>query len=143
MIETKILLVDDETVFTDNMSKLLSSRGYRVTAVNSGDAAICELERDEFSVVVLDFRMPGMDGLGVLSEIKRLGLPAQIVILTGHGSIDSAREALELGAFDYLTKPCEIDELVARVESAREARDDALEKDAVKGSVHSRDTSCE
>lgn len=114
----RVLLVDDETIFTKNMSKLLKNRGYAVTAANSGDAAIRELEQNPFDVIVLDLKMPGMDGITTLKEIMKLGLFTETLILTGHGSIDSALEAMKLGAFDYLTKPCEIDELVTKIESA-------------------------
>ncbi|MCU0561688.1 MAG: response regulator [Desulfobacterales bacterium] len=118
MTGSRVLLVDDETIFTRNMSKLLTFRGYTVTAVNSGDAAIRELEQNHFDVVVLDLKMPGMDGITTLKEIQKLGLFTETLILTGHGSIDSALEAMKLGAYDYLTKPCEIDELVAKIEAA-------------------------
>jgi DNA-binding NtrC family response regulator len=114
----RVLLVDDETIFTKNMSKLLKNRGYETTAVNSGDAAIQELEQHPFDVIVLDLKMPGMDGITTLKEIMKLGLFTETLILTGHGSIDSALEAMKLGAYDYLTKPCEIDELVAKIEAA-------------------------
>lgn len=126
---SKILLVDDEVVFTTNMSKLLNNRGYRVTAVNSGDSAIQALENENFDVVVLDLKMPGMDGITTLKEIKKLGLFTETLILTGHGSIDTALEAIKLGAYDYLTKPCEIDELVAKIEGAWEKKDGAEKKD--------------
>jgi len=114
----RVLLVDDETIFTRNISKLLKNRGYQITAVNSGDAAIRELEQNPVDVIVLDLKMPGMDGIATLKEIIKLGLFAETLILTGHGSIDSALEAMKLGAYDYLTKPCEIDELVAKIEAA-------------------------
>ena len=126
---SKILLVDDEVVFTTNMSKLLNARGYRVTPVNSGDGAIRSLEAEDFDVVVLDLKMPGMDGITTLKEIKKLGLFTETLILTGHGSIDTALEAIKLGAYDYLTKPCEIDELVNKIEGAWEKKDDAQKKD--------------
>jgi DNA-binding NtrC family response regulator len=119
----RVLLVDDETIFTKNMSKLLKNRGYAVTAVNSGDAAIRELEQTPFDVIVLDLKMPGMDGITTLKEIMKLGLFTETLILTGHGSIDSALEAMKLGAYDYLTKPCEIDELVAKIEAAWEKKE--------------------
>ena len=122
---SKILLVDDEVVFTTNMSKLLVNRGYRVTAVNSGDAAIDALEEEDFDIVLLDLRMPGMDGITTLREIKKLGLFVETLILTGHGSIDTALESIKLGAYDFLTKPCEIDELVAKIEGAWEKKDEA------------------
>lgn len=120
---SRILLVDDEVVFTTNMSKLLTNRGYRVTAVNSGDAAIQELEKNDYDVVVLDLKMPGMDGITTLKEIKKLDLFTQTLILTGHGSIDTALEAVRLGAYDYLTKPCEIDDLVNKIEGAWQKKD--------------------
>jgi len=126
---SKILLVDDEVVFTNNMSKLLTNRGYRVTAVNSGDSAIQALEKETFDVVVLDLKMPGMDGITTLKEIQKLGLFTETLILTGHGSIDTALEAIKLGAYDYLTKPCEIDELVNKIEGAWEKKDGAEKKD--------------
>jgi DNA-binding NtrC family response regulator len=120
---SRVLLVDDETIFTKNMSKLLKNRGYQVTPVNSGDAAIRELEQNRFDVMVLDLKMPGMDGITTLKESVKLGLFTETLILTGHGSIDSALEAMKLGAYDYLTKPCEIDELVAKIEAAWEKKE--------------------
>jgi DNA-binding NtrC family response regulator len=120
---SRVLLVDDEVVFTKNMSKLLSNRGYVVAAVNSGDSAVRALQENQsFDVIVLDLKMPGMDGIATLKEIKKLGIFTQTLILTGHGSIDTALEAIKLGAYDYLTKPCEIGELVAKIEGAWEKR---------------------
>lgn len=129
MIGSKILLVDDEVVFTRNMKRLLDARDYRTLAVNSGAEAIRALENDTFDVVVLDLKMPGMDGLATLKEIKKLGLFTQTLMLTGHGSIDSALEAVKLGAYDYLTKPCQIDELVAKIEGAWDKKDGLHKKD--------------
>ena len=129
MIGAKILLVDDEEVFARNMAKLLSTRGYKVNSVNSGNAAIRLLEWQSVDVIVLDLKMPGMDGLTTLKEIQKMGLFTQTLILTGHGSIDTALEAIKLGAYDYLTKPCEIDELVDKIEGAWAQKDDAARKE--------------
>jgi DNA-binding NtrC family response regulator len=129
MTGSKILLVDDEEIFTRNMAKLLTTRGYKVTAVNSGDAAIRALEANPVDVIVLDLKMPGLDGISTLKEIQKLGLFTQTLMLTGHGSIDSALEAMKLGAYDYLTKPCEIDELVAKIEGAWKRKDSAVKDD--------------
>ena len=126
---SKILLVDDETAFTANMSKLLNSRGYRVTTADSGQAAIGLLDEEDFDVIVLDLKMPGMDGIATLREIQKQGLFTETLILTGHGSIDTALEAVKLGAYDYLTKPCEIDELVAKIEGAWRKKDETEQKD--------------
>lgn len=125
----KILLVDDEVVFTENMSKLLNNRGYRVKAVNSGDSAIRALDEEEFDIIVLDLKMPGMDGITTLKEIKKLGLFTETLVLTGHGSIETALDATKLGAYDYLSKPCEIDELVEKIEGAWTKKDDAQKED--------------
>jgi DNA-binding NtrC family response regulator len=126
---SKILLVDDEVVFTTNMGKLLTNRGYKVTIANSGDSGIQALEKENYDVVVLDLKMPGMDGLATLKEIKKLGLFTETLILTGHGSIDTALEAIKLGAYDYLTKPCEIDDLVGKIEGAWQKKDGAEKKE--------------
>jgi len=120
MREARILLVDDEVVFANNMSKLLTKRGYQVTAVNSGDAALRALMEHSFDVMVLDLKMPGVDGLATMHEMRKLGLFTEVLVLTGHGSIDSALEAIQLGAYDYVTKPCEIAELVSKIEAAFE-----------------------
>jgi len=90
MIGTKVLLVDDEKVFTDNMSRLLEARGYVVTVAGNGERAVRALQGAGYDVVVLDLKMPGKDGLATLEEIKRLGLLTETLILTGHGSIDRA-----------------------------------------------------
>ncbi len=126
---SKVLLVDDEVVFTNNMAKLLTNRGYKVTAVNSGDAAIQALQDQTFDVMVLDLKMPGMDGITTLRQVKKLGIFTETLILTGHGSIDTAMEAIKLGAYDYLTKPCEIGELVAKIEGAWSKKSDAQRGD--------------
>jgi len=129
MLGAKILLVDDEDVFTTNMSKLLNSRGYDATAVNSGNSAIETPKNENIDVLVLDLKMPGMDGIATLKEIRKIDLFTETLILTGHGSIDTALDAIKLGAYDYLTKPCEIDELVVKIEGAWGKKDDAEKKD--------------
>ena len=122
MKDAKILLVDDEAVFANNMSKLLTRRGYQVKAVNSGDEALRALMDNPFDVMVLDLKMPGMDGIATMHEMKKLGLFTEVLILTGHGSIDTALEAIQIGAYDYVTKPCEIAELVSKIEAAFERK---------------------
>ncbi|MFH1058475.1 MAG: response regulator [Pseudomonadota bacterium] len=113
-----ILLVDDEREFAAIMAKRLGKRGYQVLTANSGLEAV-RLARDhDFLVAVLDVKMEGMDGLETLKTLRML-LPAlQIIMLTGHGSADIARQAMAQGARDYLTKPCELNELMAKIEQA-------------------------
>ena len=129
----RILLVDDEVEFTENVARLLEARGYHVESVNSGDGAIQALDREKFDVMVLDLKMPGMDGITTLKEVKKLDLFTQTLILTGHGAIETALEALKLGAYDYLTKPCEIDELVEKIEGAWKKNNEIEKKKSVFG----------
>ncbi len=129
MAKAKILLVDDEVVFTDNMANLLSTRGYYVKSAYTGEMAIKLLEKELFDVIVLDLKMPGMDGITTLEKIKELGLFTETLILTGHGSIDTAREALKIGAYDYLTKPCEIEELEDKIKGAWDKKEQAEKKE--------------
>lgn len=97
----RVLLVDDEVVFTTNMSKILSRRGFEVRAVNDGESAIEAIEDEEYDVVVLDLRMPGMDGIAALKVMKRKRPLLEVIILTGHGSVESGIQGMNLGAFDY------------------------------------------
>ncbi|MBT3487968.1 MAG: response regulator [Desulfobacula sp.] len=129
MIGSKILLVDDEEIFADNMAKLLQNRQYKVTAVYNGESAIKALEKENFDVIVLDLKMPGMNGIATLKKIKNLGLFTETLLLTGHGSVESAIEALRMGAYDFLAKPCEIDDLVEKIEGAWRKKDQAWKKD--------------
>ena len=118
MEKADILLVDDEVVFTANMSRLLTSRGYQVTTAKNGEEALAALKEKPFDVMVLDLKMPVMDGIMTLQNVKTLGFLTEILVLTGHGSMDTAFRAIEMGAYDYLTKPCEIAELVSKIEAA-------------------------
>jgi len=135
MQKGKILLVDDEVAFTASMAKLLKVRGYQVSTARSGKEAILQLETENFDVVVLDLKMPGIDGIATLNEIKKLKLYTETLILTGHGSIDSALEAFNLGAYDYLTKPCSLEELFNRIESASQKKDTAEKRDLLNGMI--------
>lgn len=113
-----ILLVDDEREFAAIMAKRLGKRGYQVVTANSGLEAI-RLARDyDFEVAVLDVKMEGMDGLETLKTLRMLLPRIQVIMLTGHGSADVARQAMKHGARDYLTKPCELGELMAKIEQA-------------------------
>ena len=118
MKKADILLVDDEVVFTTNMSRLLTNRGYQVTTVKNGEEAVAALKQKPFDVMVLDLKMPVMDGITTLQQMKTLNLLPDVLILTGHGSMDTAFQAIEMGAYDYVTKPCEIAELVSKIEAA-------------------------
>ncbi|MEW6263838.1 MAG: response regulator [Thermodesulfobacteriota bacterium] len=120
MREVKILVVDDEERFLTSMAKLLAKKGCAVTTAASGREALEKLAQQEVDVIILDVKMPGMDGLATFRETKKRFPLVEVIMLTGHGTVDTALEAIKLGAFDYLLKPCGLDELL---EKTREAAD--------------------
>ncbi|WP_028586774.1 response regulator [Desulfocurvus vexinensis] len=114
----KVLLVDDEQGFVEAMEKRLTKRGMVVRTALSGEAALEALQTAGTEVVVLDVKMPGMDGVETLRRIKAEFPLVEVIMLTGHGTVETAIEGMRLGAFDYLMKPCEIEDLVAKVGQA-------------------------
>ncbi len=114
----RVLMVDDEEQFRSTTSKILTRRGYQTTVAESGEAAVQIIRDSNQDVVVLDVKMPGMDGHEVLREIKKINPDVQVIMLTGHGSIDSAKKSLKDEAFDYLNKPCDMDLLASKIEDA-------------------------
>lgn len=129
MSEMKIMLVDDEERFLETTRKLIEKKGVGITTAASGVEALEKLrtERD-VHVVILDVKMPGMDGIETLKEIKRLFPLVEVIMLTGHGTVESAVEGLKSGATDYLTKPTDIPELISKAEEAFEKRQRLEEK---------------
>jgi len=118
MSNIKVLLVDDEVSFTAGMKKVLSSRGFYVKEAKDGFSALSVIAEEHFDVVVLDIKMPGMDGNQVFTEISRLAPDVPVIVLTGHYSLVEEEDALHKGAYAYLLKPCPIVELVAVIEAA-------------------------
>lgn len=125
----KVLMVDDEEQFRSTTSKILSRKGYETTLASSGEEAIEILKKSEQDVVVLDIKMPGMDGHEALSRIKEMRPDIQVIMLTGHGTMDSARESLKSKAFEYLNKPCDIDLLAAKINDAYGARKGSIKEE--------------
>ncbi|PIE66898.1 MAG: two-component system response regulator [Deltaproteobacteria bacterium] len=114
----KLLLVDDETDFRNTLLKRMKRRDVDVNGVGSGQAAITWLESNPVDVVILDVRMPGMDGIETLQAIKSRHPLTEVIMLTGHASMEAAIEGMETGAFDYLMKPMDMDELLYKAEDA-------------------------
>ncbi len=123
MKDAKLLLVDDEKGFLDTLTKRLKKRELKVRAVYSGDDALVELKKNSaIEVVVLDVKMPGMDGIETLVEIKQRFPLMEVIMLTGHATVETAIDGMKLGAFDYLMKPCDIDVLISKVNEAIEKK---------------------
>ena len=127
-IPTRVLLVDDEKDFVEMLGLRLEEAGEKVTAAHSGQECLQVLEKKEIDVVILDILMPGMDGIATLKEIKRRFPLVEVIMLTGHGTTESAVEGMKLGAFDYLLKPAHFGELTAKLESARKRKDEQAER---------------
>ena len=123
-----VLLVDDEVEFLDTLVKRIQQRNVNATGVKSGEEALGFLEKNPVDVVVLDVRMPGMDGIETLRVLKRQHPLTEVIMLTGHASLEVAIEGMELGAFDYLMKPVEIDDLLYKLQDANKRRSIQLEK---------------
>ena len=118
----KILLVDDEIDFLDAITERLALKGFDVIAASNGREAIASAEKDLFDVAVVDFQMPGMDGTQILKLLKERHKYLEIIMLTGHATIDSAVAATKLGAFKYLEKPYDFEKLVEVIKEAYETR---------------------
>ena len=114
----KLLVVDDEEQFLRTMRKLLERRGFAVTVVSTGTQALEAARKEEFHVALVDLKMPGMDGEQVLAALKKEHPGLEIIVLTGHGSVDSAVRSSELDAFSYLEKPAELDTLLFALKGA-------------------------
>jgi DNA-binding NtrC family response regulator len=116
--EFKVMLVDDEKDFLETLCKRLTKRKLDVTSANSGQEAIAKIQEFPVDVVVLDVRMPGMNGIETLKEIKKIKPSVEVIMLTAHADVQVAIEGMELGAFDYLMKPMEIDDLLYKLQDA-------------------------
>jgi len=127
----KVLIVDDEERFRITLRKLLAARGVEAQASGSAEEALAELAEKPYDVILLDVRMPGMNGIEALSEIKKLDRNLEVIILTGHASVDVAVEIMRGGGYEYLLKPCPIEELMDKIDSAYErktAREERIRK---------------
>ncbi len=121
--DLKLMLVDDESPFLEALAKRLAKRGIEVSTAMSGEEALERLAAGTLpEVVVLDVRMPGMTGIQALALIKGRHPMVEVILLTGHATMESAMQGMKLGAFDYLMKPCDLDELIRKAGEARALR---------------------
>lgn len=114
----KIMLVDDEISYVDVLTNRLAKRNIFATKAYSGTEAIQALRNEDFDVVILDLKLEDMDGIDVLKIMKKMVPDVHIIMLTGHGSEEAARQGIREGAYDYLTKPCALSELIHKIRDA-------------------------
>jgi len=120
--KAKVMLVDDEQDFLQTLTQRLELRGMNVTPVSDGLHAVDAAKNESFDVIILDLSMPGMDGLETLKKIKQDDPDAEIIILTGHGSVKSGVDAIKQGAEDFLEKPVKMEKLLEKIEQAKQKR---------------------
>ncbi len=122
LVPPSVMLVDDEVSFVDTLAKRIAKRELKVSVAYNGQEALDKLKAgggsSNFDVIILDVKMPGMDGLETLTAIKQAHPNMEVIMLTGHATVESAIEGMKAGAFDYLMKPCEIDLLMAKIDRA-------------------------
>jgi len=127
--QTKVLVVDDDEVVRRSYQRSLQAAHYNVEAVFNGEDALQALQDHPFDVVLLDLRMPGMDGMSVLKAIKQEWPKSEVVVITGYPTVESAKEAVRLGAYDYLAKPVGPAEVINAASGAITQKKWALRKD--------------
>jgi DNA-binding NtrC family response regulator len=128
----KLIFVDDDKTFSKVMKKELTRMGYSVVCVDRGEAAIDELKKSNYDVMVLDMNMPGIGGLKTLERVKKVDSEMEVIMLTGQATIDSAVESMKMGAYDYITKPCRLNELDILLKKAYEKRELSKENISLK-----------
>lgn len=114
----KVLIADDEIEFAETLVARLELRNFSATMVNSGKAALTAIEQQKPDVLVLDLKMPDLDGLEVLADLRESTPQLAVIILTGHGSFEAGKQGMELGAYDYIMKPVDLNLLIKKIESA-------------------------
>lgn len=118
----KVLVVDDEERFGANMVKILEANGIKARHALNGEEGLAEAGRKSYDVILLDMKMPGLSGKDVLKRLREAKIPSKVVVLTGHASVDDAVELINMGAYDYLLKPCKTEQLVKMISLAYEQR---------------------
>jgi DNA-binding NtrC family response regulator len=118
----KVLIVDDDKDFLEVMSERLQSRGINVSTADRAEDALQRLDREVFDVIILDLQMPGLDGIDTLKQIKEKHEALQVIMLTGHATVEKGVEAIKLGATDFIEKPADIDSLNDKIKKAKKKK---------------------
>jgi len=128
----KVLLIDDELDFLEAMSERMTAQGMEVSTASSADAALKIIETDSFDAIILDFQMPGMDGMQALKAIKEKRPESQIILLTGYATVEKGVEAMKVGAADFIEKPADLEALAQKIKEAKAQRMLIVEKQQAK-----------
>ncbi len=124
-----ILLIDDEISFVETMAKRLTKRNFKVISAFSGDDGLNQIKQHSgIEIVILDVKMPGKNGIETLKEIKQFYPLVEVIMLTGHATVETGIEGMKLGAFDYMMKPCDMDQLLSKLTEAAEKKQKHEEK---------------
>jgi two-component system nitrogen regulation response regulator NtrX len=134
----RILIVDDEPEIRKSLRGVLEDEGYKVSAAASGEACLDEMKKHPFDLVLLDIWLPGADGLETLEEIKKTDVAPEVIMISGHATIESAVRATKLGAFDFIEKPLSLDKTLILVKNAIEAHRLRIENKDLKSQVQSK-----
>ena len=121
-MKRKILVVDDNKETCDALTEIFTEQGYQTFSALSGQLALDTVKKREPELVLLDIKMPKMDGIEVLKRIKKIDKEVVVVMITGYGALDTAKEAMRLGAYDYVTKPFDVDFIKAVIRDALSER---------------------
>ena len=128
MADDKVLLVDDEKEFTRILSERMETRGLTVVTAKNGPAALKKAEKERFDAIILDMSMPEMDGIETLKRLLEINPDLQVIMLTGHATLEKGVEAVKLGAMDFLEKPADMDKLLAKISEAKAKKMVLVEK---------------
>ncbi len=135
----KVLIVDDERSIRNSLGEILTDEGYEVEKAEDGASALALVEKEKFDVIFCDIKMPGMDGMEVLEKLGSMGIDAAIVMISGHGDIDTAVECIKKGAFDFVQKPLDLNRILITIKNAGERRDLTVQNKALKKKVYGAD----
>lgn len=135
----KVLIIDDERSIRNSLGEILSDEGYEVDTAEDGAAGVAHVEKDRYDVIFCDIKMPGMDGIEVLDKLVGMGIDSAIVMISGHGDIDTAVECIKKGAFDFVQKPLDLNRILITIRNATERTNLTIQNKALKKKVYGAD----
>ena len=137
--DMKVLIVDDERAIRNSLKEILTDEGYEVDTAEDGAAAIAAVEKDKYDVIFCDIKMPNMDGIEVLDKLMEMGVDAAVVMISGHGDIDTAVECIKKGAFDFVQKPLDLNRILITIKNAAERQSLSNQNKVLKKKVYGAD----